>query len=363
MNRPRRWLGRLLLASGSVLVTVLLIDATLFLVKGPVRLVENFYEPDAACGYRMRPHLAFEFAHPFHGYRATVHTNALGLRGPDVSFHKPPGTRRILFLGDSITAGLEVDDEDTFAAVCGQNLGGPAEVDVINAGIRGYNLDNITAWLRSTGMRLEPDVVVYTFVDNDWCTDSTWAPARGDWSRGPKLHRVVRRIAAYSHLLYRFELLRERQKLRAAAGYRVSTARPGAGVADLLIDGDLATRPGAIPTARRIAALDSIARAGGARFVLAGAPHRLEVSPEAQAWLSRERHGAGADPDACRRWLDAVAVDLGCGRVDPVPEFRAEAAHGADFWFHEDDHLNVRGHRLFADILTRELRPLTTAVH
>ncbi|HEB53493.1 MAG TPA: hypothetical protein ENI87_09590, partial [bacterium] len=47
--------------------------------------------------------------------RFRLRTNSLGLRGPDVAVPKPPGTFRIVMLGDSVTFGWGVDDEVTFA--------------------------------------------------------------------------------------------------------------------------------------------------------------------------------------------------------------------------------------------------------
>src|SRR5262245_14158083 len=44
----------------------------------------------------------------------TVTINQQGLRGPEVTVAKPPGTFRVLGLGDSFAFGLGVREEDTF---------------------------------------------------------------------------------------------------------------------------------------------------------------------------------------------------------------------------------------------------------
>jgi lysophospholipase L1-like esterase len=364
----RQTLGKLALVAASVLVPILLVDLVLLALHGPVRVVEEFYEPVAGYGYRMRPQLEFEFANPYNGFRGTVHTNALGLRGADVAVPKPPGLFRILFVGDSMTAGLEVDDGETFAAVCGralgETMGAGRRVESINAGVRGYNLDNVLGYVQDAGMRLQPDVVVYTFTDNDLTASSDYAPEASDWSRGSTLAGVWGRVSAYSHLTYRLQLLRQQRALRAvtdttAAAQRLYVPR---GLFTLFTLTEYETDPSAVLTALRVAAIDSTCRAHGARLVLAGAPHRLEISPAAQDWL-REFLGDRAKPDfdGVRRYLDWVAAGLGCVRVDPVAEFRAEVNRGRDFWFHKDDHLNARGHRLFGEILARALAPLAGA--
>lgn len=359
----RRTLASTALAVGSALFTVLLVDLVLLLVHGPVRVVEDFYEPAAGYGYKMRPGLEFEFANPYNGFRGTVHTNELGLRGRPVAVPKPPGVVRILFVGDSMTAGFEVDDDDTFAAVCGRLLGGTPRVEAVNAGVRGYNLDNVLGFVQDAGVNLQPDVVVYTFTDNDLTALPDYTPETSDWSRGLRLSGLVGRMSAYSHITYRLSLLQQQHALRSVtdttATGRVYVPR---GLFTLFTTRTYDRDAAAVLTELRIAALDSTCRAHGARLVLAGAPHRLEIEPAAQAWLVKFLAGrATVDFDGVRHYLDWVAQQLGCARVDPIPQFRARLAAERDFWFHKDDHLNVRGHRLFGEILAAALRPLLPA--
>jgi hypothetical protein len=47
---------------------------------------------------------------------APVRTNAYGFRGPEWAVPKPPGTFRVMVLGDSLSFGNLVAYEDTFAA-------------------------------------------------------------------------------------------------------------------------------------------------------------------------------------------------------------------------------------------------------
>jgi hypothetical protein len=135
--------GKILLALASVVATLVAVDLVLLAVHGPVRVVEDFYEPEPRFGYRMRPNLDFVFASPYHGYRARVHTNSRGLRDDEITVPKPPGVFRILLLGDSMTAGLEVERQASFESVCESHLRTHAPVEIVNAGVRGYNLDNI----------------------------------------------------------------------------------------------------------------------------------------------------------------------------------------------------------------------------
>jgi lysophospholipase L1-like esterase len=345
-----------LLAVASAVATVVAVDLVLLVFLGPVHVVENFYTPDPRLGYRMRPHAVFEFANPYHGYRATVRTNALGLRGPEVRVPKLPSVYRILLLGDSMTAGLEVDEEDTFAAGCERLLGARRRTEVINAGVRGYNLDNVLGFLQAEGLGLEPDLVVYVFTDNDLITKPEFSPATADVSRGFSLGGVRGRLMAYSHLTYRLELLRQQLLLRRQRDRREDRAPrqtlPGGLVAFFTHAPDDPAEPFRL-TAGRIAALAELCRARGIDFMLAAAPQREEIDPQAQAWLAKQLAGqmGQLDFDGERHYLDRVAAEIGVPRVDPIPAFRAHFLHDRDYWFHRDGHLNARGHEQMAAVL------------
>ena len=53
----------------------------------------------------------------------------------------------------------------------------------MNAGVRGYNLDNIVGYLDAEGLALDPDLVVYVFTDNDLTTEPAFRPEKTDASR------------------------------------------------------------------------------------------------------------------------------------------------------------------------------------
>lgn len=107
-----------------------------------------------------------------------MEVNSIGLRGPEVERRKPPGTRRILLLGDSFTFGVGVRDEDTFARRLENALGDDApagtRVEVLNAGTQGYNTRDEVAYLEHRWLALEPDLVLIVFYLNDVFSDGTF---------------------------------------------------------------------------------------------------------------------------------------------------------------------------------------------
>ena len=327
--------GKLLLVGGSAVVCVLLVDLILLVLHGPVRVVEDFYAPEPRYGYRMRSNLEFLFASP-----------------------KPAGVFRVLLLGDSFTAGLEVDKDETFEAICEQQLAAYGPVEVINAGVRGYNLDNILGFLENEGITYEPDLVVYLFAENDLTNVPAYSPESGDVSRGFTLRGVLGRIATYSHLTYRVEILRATWQLRRQRDRSSPTerARVSTGLYLLLHERDY-TGPAYQLTAARICRLDSICRDRDSDFVLAGAPHREEIDPETQAWWRDTLvDGERADFDGLRRYLAWVGGQCSVTTLDPVPDFRRRRQQVQSFWFYKDGHLNRVGHRLLGELLAAQVR-------
>ena len=100
----------------------------------------------------------------------TLRTSSLGLRGPEVEVPKPPGTFRILVLGDSVAFGWGVDDEVSFLRRWEQELrarGGGRRWEVVNTGHPMYDTTQELALLREVGLALEPDLVLLVYVVND----------------------------------------------------------------------------------------------------------------------------------------------------------------------------------------------------
>ena len=97
-------------------------------------------------------------------WRAYTTINSHGLRDLERAYEKPPGTRRVLLLGDSVTEATQVPLGNTFATLLESDLRARGEpVEVINAGVAGFGTDNELAFFRAEGVRHEPDIVVLVF--------------------------------------------------------------------------------------------------------------------------------------------------------------------------------------------------------
>lgn len=101
--------------------------------------------------------------------RADVRINSQGLRSPEASARPQAGVRRVLVLGDSMTFGWGVEEQDTYARALERllNVSGNGRYEVINAGVGNYNTSQEVAWFVERGVAYEPHEVVLGFYIND----------------------------------------------------------------------------------------------------------------------------------------------------------------------------------------------------
>ena len=95
--------------------------------------------------------------------------NSQGYRGPSRPFERPPGTFRILLVGDSYTFGVGMPEEDTIAAQLEDVLEAfsPRAVEVLNFGVPGVNLEETFEQYERFASQWKHDVVVYLLFNND----------------------------------------------------------------------------------------------------------------------------------------------------------------------------------------------------
>ena len=114
------------------------------------------------------------------GWRARVpatriRTNSYGMRGPEFSFDKPPGTLRVAVAGDSFTFGQGVEEDEAFVQVAGALLreSGVA-TEVLNFGVPGHATPQSVALVRERVVPTDPDVVLINVFANDLSQEESW---------------------------------------------------------------------------------------------------------------------------------------------------------------------------------------------
>lgn len=104
-------------------------------------------------------------------YDVRVTTNSVGMRGPrEYAIDAPPGTRRIVLLGDSFTFGFGVEDPEVVSAVLEDLLnarGDASRWEVINLGVSGFGqAEELVTW-ENRGRQYHPQMVVVLYFEND----------------------------------------------------------------------------------------------------------------------------------------------------------------------------------------------------
>lgn len=97
-----------------------------------------------------------------------VTTNSQGLRNDEVSIARTDAKKRILMLGDSVTMGWGVPQNQTVSKLLEQDLRDAGQdVEVINTGVGNYNTLQEVEYFFTHGINYKPDTVVLNYFIND----------------------------------------------------------------------------------------------------------------------------------------------------------------------------------------------------
>ena len=162
-----RWAPRAGAALLSVAVVLILAEVLLPLV---VTLEQPTLRYDALLGFGGRPHLDIAWTREMEGAERRVRTNRLGFHDHERAMAPAPGTRRILFLGDSFLEAYQVEIDKGFSQRLARILsrGGGPRVEALNWGVHGYGLGSHFLNVRERVEAWRPDAVVLVlFLGND----------------------------------------------------------------------------------------------------------------------------------------------------------------------------------------------------
>ena len=283
--------------------------------------------PDRPWLYGMQPNAAVRVG------GITYATNADGFRDRTYPRAKPPGTFRVVVLGDSITLGWGVALEESFPKRLEQRLG--PSVQVLSLGVAGYNPYTEAQLFADVGVGYRPDLVLVEFCINDL--------------NDPTLHFDASTMASLGALPEAaFPDPGGRRPAPGPAARLCRRLRTCALLADRLAPGpDAAALAAALAThdqpsaaeldwlAARYGEIARAAVAAGARFAVVVFPWKTQVD--------------GRASDEVERRLAPLGAREGWATIDLLPAFRAVRAGPPlfiDLW-----HPSAAGHRLAADAL------------
>ncbi len=168
MSRLKPLAVKLGLALASVLITLLAVELVIRLIVPP-SVHDQMYAPsdDPELGVVLRAGAEFDFS----GVAMRIPTTQVaiseqGLRDAPIEVPKPPGTRRLLCVGDSTTFGWGVQADECFCSLLDDLLG--PDWETVNLGIPGYNTAQEVRRLQVAGLPLEPDLAIVLVQDNDY---------------------------------------------------------------------------------------------------------------------------------------------------------------------------------------------------
>jgi len=172
---PRRRLAaRLLLLFGSIATGLFIGELGLRLIGQAPEIIpigvssqRHVYRRSA------NPILSYEFKPGFRSdeedlpfdYRVI---NSHGLRDVERQYAKPPGTKRIILLGDSVVVGYRIKEIDELMSRQLETLYGAENVEVLNVAVTGYCTRAEVELLRVKAVKYNPDAVILFFVENDF---------------------------------------------------------------------------------------------------------------------------------------------------------------------------------------------------
>jgi len=328
--------AKLALGLVSVLATLIMLEIVLSALFEPVlRLwqVQQLFQLDDELIYSLRPDRERVAASEEFTERAS--TNSIGLRDDPIRA-RDEFDERIVVLGDSMIFGHGVADAESFPnqleAVMRES---GRNVDVINAGIKGYGTDGaFKLWThRLAPLKLAPDLVIFAVYKND-LYDNIGQPLYGI-ERGALvpidatknwiyfLGNIERRTPEFfrNRILYGLVLSR-------FIGRDVYGVLPDLGDAELV---DWAARKALL----QIRDLSALGKREGFRVMVLGVPYR-DGPPRFYDWLEPvTRNGV--------QFFDPS--------LDPAWEKQKDR-----LFFPTDYHFSAAGNRLLAEMVAQTLR-------
>lgn len=298
-------------------------------------------------GWANKPSISVEYGKP--EFKITVTHNSLGFRGPELPAERPADRIRVLALGDSMTYGLGVENDETFS-VWLERL--DPHLEVINAGVNGYSSAEELLLLQEVGLALKPEIVLLGYLWNDIeaprATHARFAVRDGVLERLPvpesAYDELRRKRVRHSWLgrSYAYRFVSDRLKI---ARYMLEEllgvpSDEGRGMTD---DEREQAWELVFALLRETA---RVSEESGARFVLVAIPDEIQVQPDVDV--------VGVDPGlfTVQERLARLAEESGMALIDLLPGLRAAYARdGRSLYYRYDRHLNALGHREVARLI------------
>jgi lysophospholipase L1-like esterase len=293
---------------GAVVLGFFFLDRALAIAFPPPSELNSLLEPHLERGWALRRNVVGSDADVITG------TNSLGLRGPEVPQPKPAGEFRILFVGDSVTFGYALTEEQTLPARVGERLrrqvpGRP--IRCVNGGVSGYTTWQELDYLQSEGLSLMPDLVVLQMSLNDILDVLLVPPGR---LHGRQIEFEFSNTSHWSGIVRAVTSLRARRYWHQASkdlewideSDRATVAKLGSFQAMFAEPPPPPVEKAWLRVLADLTAFDRLCRSRGVPWVLVVTPPHSELDPKSAHLRPQKR---------LRAWADAHSVLM----FDPLP--------------------------------------------
>jgi len=355
---------------------------SLGLLEGGVRLLNrslgHYPRKDPILHHSLQPRARLQRTNA--EFDVVYEINSYGMRDREFSIEKPPGTVRILMLGDSYTFGIGNNLDDTFSKQLERKLNESGEgrrFEVINGGCSSYSPLLEYLLLVQKGLALNPDLVILNYDISDVQDDYKYGriaefdgegrpvrvpPVEVQWFYRDPRAKYRAPIALLEHSeLYQFVMKRFYQ-WRGERNPPLLYEKAKAVEGDIEYDRDLPMRDGVGDwktyfdvSARYLKMIRDLLRSKGIGFLVTSYPYGNLVS--ASEWsIGRRLRGFDDKVYSTRlfgylkEWSSREGVDY----LDMEPFFRSST----DFplFYPYDGHFTPAGHRVAAEALYGFLR-------
>lgn len=181
----KRLAFKLFLSIAGLLVALILGEIVVRTVKPQVTAKSIVFAYDFHCfvpgtfyAYALKPNTNCRLVSNDHAFPpVTITTNSMGMRNPEVLMPKPPGTLRVLIIGDSYVTGWGVENKDAYPRVIEKLLQAKnpdTHIEVINAGLPGSGPNYYYFFMKNLAEKLQPDIVVVGFYMLNDITDNVY---------------------------------------------------------------------------------------------------------------------------------------------------------------------------------------------
>lgn len=342
----RRWLARtvwLAVAAGVSLVGVELGARWLGIAPS---LPDQYavYVEDPILPHKPRPGATIVGPGATNEFDFEYRHNSLGLREREIPEAKPPGTFRILGLGDSFTYGGGAKAENVYLARLERRLNGRGSghprIEVMNAGIPRFFPEAERLFLEHYGLPFQPDLALVAFVPNDVIDTFLGLKAIRVLPDGRLVSnagaRLVEQLGDVTTVLYTHS---HALRILIAAYLRSKVPEEQRVRSEEVFRPDGFHEPAWRELERQYGLMADLARGRGIQIVFV---HLPQMGP----WDS-----SAAYPPAR---LAAWAQRNGLAFVDVLPAFQADGHSELLFW-PKDRHPTDAGHAVIADALFEAL--------